>query len=340
MVLFGGIVAGLYACNDRHLSKEDLKSNFVHTGRPSTRVHYLNAARADSMPVLAQPRDSLRWTDRQGVHQAMRLTDSQQVHISYSEKIGFWERGLHSAFRPDQIYVRNDTVFSTLPVRAGFFQQERKPFIPLEAVSEIKIKDITNVDNRLSLLTEAFAPFDAYGGPSFRLGIECKIIRNLAAYLEAGNYFSWYPYGNESALRGTILLPEIKYYLNPNGYSTGRYIALQYAYKDQTNNLSDTVSVMEKSVFVRQVKQYELYKIVQSISLKYGTFLIRRKGFTVDFFAGAGVDFRNAHSSLSEQEQNSIVRPGDYSLVYSRFAVGKVVSPTVTFGIKVGWHVW
>ncbi len=339
-ILYLLCVLGLSSCADHLLTKEDLKLNFSRPERPRMESRRLVAAREDSVQVLSEPIDTLRWKDKKGNQQKAVMTGEEQMHVSYSETNGWWERGFHARFRTNQIYIRNDTLYSTGPVRAGMFQRKKEMFIPLEHVSELRIKHISSADNHLSILTEVLAPVDFYGGPSYRLGAELKVWRNLALYAEAGGYYSYLPSGDQSALRGSIFLPEIKYYLNTAGFTTGRYVALQYTYKDQKNNLSDTVTLPGPPPPVRIKKGYTLYTILQSINLKYGNEVIRSNHLTLDYFGGIGVDFRNSSTSLSPSEQNSIVHTGDYSITESRFAPGKTIYPNITFGFRIGFHVY
>jgi hypothetical protein len=339
LIFYLFIAGGLCSCNDRYLSKEDLKVNFERPERPATEQKLLVQGRSDSSLFLTHPPDTLLFKDQKGVSQKLKLTADEQVRILYTRKNGFWERGLHTNLRHSQIYLYNDTLFSTIPIRSGMLRREKKKYIPLSDISDIKIKNINGVDNRFSILTLPQSLVDVYGGPSYRIGMEFKIYRNLSTYLEGGKYFSYFPSGPESALRGSIILPEIKYYLNWEGFTTGRYLALQYAYKDQTTNLSDTVTVKQPGGTTRVLKYYDLNAIIQSINLQYGDLVIRRKRLVIDYFAGVGVDFRNAHSTLPGTEQNSIIHRGDYSLTEVRFQTGQLIYPNVTFGIRIGYRI-
>jgi hypothetical protein len=339
LIFYLWIVAGFCSCNDRYLSKEDLKVNFERPERPAIEQKPLVQGRSDSSLFLTSPPDTLVFKDLKGINQKMKLTGDQLVRVLYTRKNGFWERGLHTTLRHNQIYIHNDTLFSTVPIRSGMFRREKKPFIPLSDISDIKIKNISWGDDRFSILTLPQSLVDVYGGTSYRLGLEFKIYRNLSAYLEGGRYFSYFPSGPESALRGSIFLPEIKYYLNGEGFTTGRYLALQYAYKDQTTNLSDTVTIQQPAGPVRVLKNYELNAIIQSINLKYGDLVIRKKCLVIDYYAGIGVDFRNANSTLTSAEQNSIMRRGDYSLTETRYQTGNLVYPNITFGIRIGYRI-
>jgi hypothetical protein len=332
------LLLGFCSCKSSLISKSDLQENYSRREIPEFESRRETRNKKDSALFIHHHPDTLFCKDAKGQMRKIKLTEDQRIEVSYGDPKAFWQRGLRANLRHDQVFIIKDTLVSTTPIHSGLLQKQRGYAIPMRQVSGIKIRNIANLDNSLSLEIPPLSLIDVYGGFSYRIGAEMKLYRNMALYVEAGKYFSYSASGNESRLRGSILLPEIKYYLNDKGNSTGRYFALQYVYKDQTDNWSDTVTTQQPSGPVRVLRNYDIVKIINSINIQYGCFLIRNKRLTLDYFVGFGMDFRNAHNTLSLAEQNSIVASGDHSLLDFRKEVGKQVLPAITFGIRIGFH--
>lgn len=89
--------------------------------------------------------------------------------------------------------------------------------------------DTVLLDNKFALKTSPLAFIDPYGSYSYRLGMECKLVKNIAFSIEAGQYYN---VGGRFQVKinpkGYIIRPEIKYYLNRDRLTMGDYISLDF----------------------------------------------------------------------------------------------------------------
>jgi hypothetical protein len=89
------------------------------------------------------------------------------------------------------------------------------------------------------LTIEPLALADPFDGASIRIGAEMKLSHQFALALTGGTYVD-YMKATKINPKGYLIKPAIKYYLVKNKGLSGRYVALEYQYKNQDYDFTDT----------------------------------------------------------------------------------------------------
>lgn len=165
-----------------------------------------------------------------------------------------------------------------------------------------------------------------------RAGIEYKLKKNYALYHEVGTYF---PNANGmSNNKGIIVRCELKRYLNREGLTSGHYLSAELFYKYQYYGTSDSIhGVPDYS------RNYFVSKNVGCLSLKYGFMLVCKHRIILEGFAGIGVRYKVAHSSLTTDENDNLMSSDDsYNINLALNKAGTSVTPNVNVGVKIGYR--
>jgi hypothetical protein len=191
-----------------------------------------------------------------------------------------------------------------------------------------------NIDNTICVKIAPLSIIDVGGGPVFRLGVERKIYKNFALYLEGGAFI---PNIRESQdkLSGYIIRTEFKFYLNRNKLTTGKYLSIEYFYKTQSYNSKDTIFLPPDPY----VKANNYTKYINCVDIRFGEMTTYKNGIILEWFVGAGFIHKEVHSSATLEEQNSIRHLGDYGggVKGASGQVGKIDSPYFIAGLKLGY---
>lgn len=199
--------------------------------------------------------------------------------------------------------------------------------------------DTTLIDNKICIKTNPLAFIDYYGGCSYRLGAEFKVIHNIAFSFELGKY---YDYGLDKLSlmihpNGFIIRPEIKYYLNKYKLSTGKYVSLDVFYKKINFDHKDSISLPSTPIFE---KQYTIWKDIYGINARYGSLIVHKKKFVFEWYVGGGIRCIKGHNSLSSDEDKHVLTGdghGGYADEGQRIIKG--VWPNIMLGFKIGYSV-
>jgi hypothetical protein len=272
---------------------------------------------------------------------------TRQIHLDSSKKIIV--RYSISNFLPvhhrltlnyNEFFLKKDSLKVLNPSYTGIFQNKKILSVDIKQINKVKIKNFNSLDNRILIKTTPFSLVNFFDGPSYKIALEFKFIKNTSLEIGLGNFLS-YSKENGSNGKGIIINPEIKYYLNHNNQSLGRYIALDYNYKDQVYGWSDTVITKQGSVIQKEYKNYTIHKFLNTVNLKYGILRVYKNIFVVDYFFGIGIKFKNTSSTLTTEEANSIIYTGDYGGGYVpvKNEIGTFVYPNFTAGLKLGFKV-
>ncbi|AEW00886.1 hypothetical protein A4D02_13075 [Niastella koreensis] len=212
--------------------------------------------------------------------------------------------------------------------------------VPLLLASQFCLAqaDTTLIDNRICIKTNPLAFIDVYGGYSYRLGAEVKVINNTAFSFELGKY-----YGLDSKLdvkihpSGFIIRPEIKYYLNKHKLSVGSYISLDVFYKKINFDYADSIRFPSAPTFE---KQYSISKDIYGINVKLGTLIVHKKKFVFEWYFGGGIRYIKGHNSLSSDENDHVLTgEGHGDLISDGQRVIKGIWPNLMIGFKIGYSV-
>lgn len=191
-----------------------------------------------------------------------------------------------------------------------------------------------NTDNIIILNVAPLALVDYFDGASLRFGAEFKIKNNISFTIENGQYLR-YLKSTKINPSGYLIRPSLKYYLNRN-HCYGKFIALEYQYKNQHYDLRDSIEYSS----INFDKQYSMQRIVHFVVFKYGNMINFGKNFIFEWYAGIGIRYIRSYSSLTEEEKNSII-PDSECPIQKDFIrqSGTLLYPDFKAGIKIGYKI-
>jgi hypothetical protein len=187
-------------------------------------------------------------------------------------------------------------------------------------------------DNKLSL---NFAPLPLLSFPysSVQFGAEVKLYNNISGAIQAG-FFS-----PTSQVNGYIIRPEIKLYLNSSGQASGDYCAIDFMYKKESYNYTDSILLTPA-----YVKTFPENKTVYYFDIKYGEVIIGGNVIVVDVFFGLGVRVKRVTSNLTPQEVSHMdfTPPGETDpsdIDGGTYEIGNFIYPNIEAGITIGFKI-
>jgi hypothetical protein len=197
-------------------------------------------------------------------------------------------------------------------------------------------KDTVLLDNKFALKTSPLAFIDPYGSYSYRLGMECKLVKNFAFSIEAGKYYN---VGGRFQVKinpqGFIIRPEIKWYMNTDKLSAGDYMSLDFFYKKIDFDYKDSLQFYPSPAYQ---KQYSIWKEVYSANVRYGVLVVHRNKIITEGYVGVGIRYITGHNSLTPDENDHILTGENHGDVIG--AGQRAISglyPNVTAGFKIGY---
>ncbi len=204
-----------------------------------------------------------------------------------------------------------------------------------------EIRNEWKEDLKLWINTPPLALIDMFAGPSYRLGFEFKLHRNVSLSLEAGKYYSYDVKGGlalpQEGIHGFIIRPEIKFYLNDEKKTIGNYIALEYLHKEITFNYSDSIAIKPMPTYE---KTYTIYKAINCFSFKYGEVSIIKKHFVFEWYVGAGIRIAKGNTNLTDDEQTHILTGEHHGdIIGGGQRAPTYILPNLNFGIKLGYKI-
>ena len=204
-----------------------------------------------------------------------------------------------------------------------------------------EIRNEWKEDLKLWVNTAPLALIDAFAGPSYRLGFEFKLYRNVSLSLEAGKYYSYDVKGGlalpQKGIHGFIIRPEIKFYLNDEKNTLGNYIAIEYLHKEITFNYTDSIAIKPMPKYE---KTYTIYKAINCFSFKYGEVSIIKKHFVFEWYVGAGIRIAKGNTTLTSDEEAHILAGENHGdIIGAGQRSPTYILPNLNFGIKLGYKI-
>jgi hypothetical protein len=197
----------------------------------------------------------------------------------------------------------------------------------------------STTDNKLFVFLNPSAWIDPWDGLSCRIGVEQKISNKFSFTLEGGQYFYSQPtWSTKHDIKGFLIKPMLKYYLNKKGIANGNYVALEYMYKHQVFGYEDSISINQNPPFD---KKYTIYRYVSCLNFKLGTVTsYKHSKFVYEYFWGFGLRYKSSTSNLSTEEENGRLEgEGHGDIIGScQRSIGRFLSPNLCFGIKIGFR--
>lgn len=198
-------------------------------------------------------------------------------------------------------------------------------------------QDETNPDNQLLLTLAPLALIDLFDGASYRPGFEVKLKRNIAFAFQGGGYVNYFQ-STKINPKGVVLKPSVKYYLDRQHRTSGRYVAVEYQYKSQDYDFRDSIAIVD----TRTYRQYGIRRTVNCLSFKYGNLKNYGRHFVVEWYGGLGIRYMQSRSELSALEEDGVL-PGrrlECPLQENLIRItGNRVYPNFLLGIKIGYRV-
>jgi hypothetical protein len=192
-------------------------------------------------------------------------------------------------------------------------------------------------DNKFFVALSPLALADIFDGASGRVSAEFKLHRNITLSTEGGTYFN-YIHTSKIDPRGFLVKPCVKYYLNKDGVAGGRYLALEYLYKNQDYDFKDSMATAS----IRFERQYPMNRVVHSLSVKYGNVANYGRHFILEWYCGAGVRYIRSKSGLTTNEADAILEGDENGCLFQESFIrktGNIFSPNIVAGIKIGYSI-
>jgi len=203
-------------------------------------------------------------------------------------------------------------LFSLLAVYNGYAQK--------------KIIDNQFPDKYLMAYIEPAAAGDFFNGHSFRGGVEYGINEQWALSCTAGSYFQ----------HGYIIKGEIKRYFRQKGI-VRPFLALEYRNLWHMFTTCDYVRKQEAAEeYVADKSQpvsYDIERIVNQVSVKYGKTVFLRNNWVFEWYAGMGIRFKSAHTT---QDQTNLYYYNQSIRTVLSYTKGEGIWPGVLLGVKLG----
>ena len=213
-------------------------------------------------------------------------------------------------------------------------------FILLISTQIICGQNDTVIDNKFCIKTSPLSFLSIYDGPAYKIGTEIKLHKNISTYLEYGGYIQTHnvPIWWKENLTGFTVKSEIKYYLNRKKLTVGKYIALEYSYKNQIFGFWGTIKVDSVTSYS---KDYNISKEASCFNLKFGEVFIKRKRFVFEYFGGMGVIFIKGKDGLTDFEKKNLKHGENEGGTAAGIIrdTGPWETLNLTAGIKLGYRI-
>lgn len=199
----------------------------------------------------------------------------------------------------------------------------------------ILLSTISNAQNstqKIPRFNFKFSPIsliDIYNGGSVKFGIEYRFISTMSICIEGGKYFKKFNGLGLKNMNGNLFKVELRYYL-PNN-DEGLFFGLEYYYKEQSFNYSDTVMSIPN-----YYKEFTVSKYVNTFNLRIGIMKSDSKSF-YEFSAGLGYRQKNVFSNLTEYEDSNRIEYRDSQPLFFIATPGKFNFPMIDFSFRVGF---
>jgi hypothetical protein len=203
-------------------------------------------------------------------------------------------------------------------------------FLSLKSFAQSQVED-----KALLITVSPLALADIYDGASLRIGLETKLNQKVGLALEGGSYLT-YLKSTKINPKGFLIRPSVKYYFSQQ--SPGKFVALEYMYKDQKFDFRDSIALNNN----RFEKEYGIKRIVHSVVVKYGKLMNLGKKFAFEWYLGVGVRYMRSHSTLSAEEESGILSGEEGSCPIQEDIIrltGTRIFPDFRGGVKIGYRI-
>ena len=182
----------------------------------------------------------------------------------------------------------------------------------------------------VTVFVEPIALIDFVSGPSYRFGLAYTKDK-WSFYGTAGGYFQM----------GYIVRAGVKRYIKKDG-NRRHYLALEYINDWHRYSLTDYYEQYDSTSPERYVidanrrVSYTDTKFDNALSLQYGLETYWRHHWVLDFYAGAGIRYKNTSVSIPSSEQSQLYYFNSSEIYGIRDQPGSSVVPDIRLGIRIG----
>ncbi len=329
--LFILFLISLISCKSYEISTKSFKKQFPY-------IKDENQINLDSSYTSINKNhnlDSIKCLNSKKIVVKLNIKNDYLIKINYTSN-KFWQTTSHAFINPNFVVYSDSNIISVIPFYIGVFQHKRTIKIPLLNIQKIKLVKYYNKDMKFSLKLSPLALINLYEGYSARAGFEFKLVENISLNIEMGKYLSLTNRKGTGNGSGFSFNPELRYYLNRKSFSVGKYLAVGYMYKNQTYFWSDSIKLNS----INSLIQYDVISKINIFNIKYGITKVYKSKLILDYFFGFGIQYRTSVSSLSQIEQNSIIKFNERGYYESKVAIGKFMQPSFHVGLKIGILLW
>lgn len=191
-----------------------------------------------------------------------------------------------------------------------------------------------NNDAMIILNVAPMAMLDFFDGPSLRIGAEFKIKNTVFFALESGQYLC-YLKSTKINPSGYLIRPSIKKYFNGKD-SSGKFIGIEYQYKNQHYDLKDSIGIFD----MNYEKRYSMQRVIHAVVIKFGAMIPLTERFMIEWFCGIGIRHIRSYSSLTAEENNAILFDSECPIQKDFIRQsGTHLFPDFRAGIKIGFKI-
>jgi hypothetical protein len=198
-----------------------------------------------------------------------------------------------------------------------------------------------SVDNKFYVSLSPCGLIDVLDYPSIRINGDVKVFKNISIFVEGAFFPSVGDRFYKEDASGFIIKPGVKFYLKKEKIINGKYIGLEYQYKQQYYHLHDSIEINGGNPFY---KRYGMTRYVNCINIKYGELTNLSRRWVVEWFAGIGIRYFHSFTNLEQEEYDGIIQKealGNSSMAGSQVrTIGNRVYPNFTAGCKLGYRLW
>ncbi len=185
---------------------------------------------------------------------------------------------------------------------------------------------------RVALQISPLALIDFYNGSSYKLGTTIRLTKSFFFSADFGGYFrNFNVYRNYKGFNSDF---RIRYQF-PDSYSG---ISINYFYKQQSFDYPDHLTDPDNTPIIVHTKKY-----VNCINFNYEhwiPFLSNERAY-LTIIVGAGVRFRNVHSSLTNKHQfDQLKEGGDSQSLYFVLIPGQNTWLNFNAGLRLGFYLF
>lgn len=199
-------------------------------------------------------------------------------------------------------------------------------FIPMQLMAKNYQLDTAHLHPPFSICVMPCQLISGTYADGVTLGTEFRVYHPLSLSLEAGPFFE----------SGYMAKTNLKFYIPvsiEDNMEQAPYIALEYAYKEQSYKVTDRLKGPPKS----EVK-YTVSKHANTVHLKLGAVMSRKGSVFMDMYVGLGIRYRVVDNSLLPDQEKTLYHRNEGFTARNTHDKCEGYALSIALGWKVGWR--